>query len=100
MIRKPSKNPSAKKSPYQRASIGPRIKIAGSTFHPRASVARPRTAHMPSAASASALFAAAPVEAPPPAAASPATASSELDAHGDHDTPLSMAPLSTAPSVP
>ncbi|HET9931534.1 MAG TPA: HDOD domain-containing protein, partial [Polyangiaceae bacterium] len=66
---------------------------------PRASVARPRVAHMPSAASASALIVASPVEATPqPAAAT--TSTSELDANGEHDTPLSMAPLSTAPSVP
>jgi putative nucleotidyltransferase with HDIG domain len=59
-------------------------------------VARPRTAHMPSAASVSAL-----VAAPVFDAESSGTAASALDSSRDDDAPLSKAPLSTAPlSVP
>jgi putative nucleotidyltransferase with HDIG domain len=59
-------------------------------------VARPRTAHMPSAASVSAL-----VAAPVFDADTSNTAASGLDSSRDDDAPLSKAPLSTAPlSVP
>lgn len=57
-------------------------------------IARPRSAHIPSAASVSALVAAPTLEAP-------SAGSSAPDSGHDHDAPLSMAPLSTAPlSVP